>query len=98
VAGTGSALARTRRLVDWINDGFDWSATDYQRRTPMQVIARRAGNCAGLASVLCLLLDSLGMRTRWIREINVQPGPTPRRAAYDSLTREAAERGLTWRH
>lgn len=79
VAGTGSAFARTRRLVYWINDRFEWSATDYQRRTPMEVIARRAGNCAELASVLHVFLDSLGVRTRWIREINVQPEPTPRR-------------------
>ncbi len=79
VAGSGSALARTRRLVYWINDHFDWSATDYQRRTPAEVIARRAGNCAELASVLHLFLDSLGVRTRWVREINVQPEPTPRR-------------------
>ena len=79
VAGTGSALIRTRRLVYWINDRFEWSATDYQRRTPMEVVARRAGNCAELASVLHLFLDSIGVRTRWIREINVQPEPTPRR-------------------
>ena len=79
VAGSGSALTRTRRLVYWINDRFEWSATDYQRRTPSQIIARRAGNCAELASVLNLFLDSLGIRNRWIREINVQPAPTPRR-------------------
>jgi hypothetical protein len=79
VAGSGSALARTRRLVYWINDRFEWSATDYERRTPAEIIARRAGNCAELASVLHLFLDSLGMRTRWVREINVQPTPTPRR-------------------
>ena len=79
VAGSGSALVRTRRLVYWINDHFAWSATDYQRRTPAEIIARRGGNCAELASVLHLFLDSLGMRTRWIREINVQPEPTPRR-------------------
>ena len=79
VAGSGSELARTRRLVHWINDRFDWSYTDYQRRTPTEVIARRAGNCAELASVLHLFLDSLGVHTRWVREINVQPEPTPRR-------------------
>lgn len=79
VAGSGSALTRTRRLVYWINDRFDWSATDYQRRTPAEVIARRAGNCAELASVLHLFLDSLGVHTRWVHEINVQPEPTPRR-------------------
>ncbi len=79
VAGTGSAFARTRKLVYWINDSFQWSATDYQQRSPAQIIARRAGNCADLASVLDMFLDSLGVRTRWVREINVQPGRTERR-------------------
>ena len=49
VAGSGSAVTRVRRLVYWINDRFEWSATDYERRTPAEVIARRAGNCAELA-------------------------------------------------
>jgi len=79
VAGHGSALHRTRLLVYWINDRYDWSYTDYERRTPEEVIARRAGNCAELASVLHLFLDSLEIRTRWAREINVQPSPSPRR-------------------
>lgn len=79
VAKTGTSFVKTQRLVHWVNDGFTWSATDYQQRTPAQIIARRAGNCADLASVLHMLLDTLGVRSRWIREINVQPAPTPRR-------------------
>jgi hypothetical protein len=88
VAGTGSILGRTRRLVHWINDTFEWSATDYQRRSPAQIIARRAGNCSELASVLDMFLDSLGIRTRWVREINVQPARTERRQrTADSLVK-----------
>jgi len=79
VAKTGTSFAKTQRLVHWVNDSFKWSYTDYQRRTPEEIVARRAGNCAELASVLHMLLDSLGVRSRWIREINVQPAPTPRR-------------------
>ena len=79
VARTGTSFVKTQRLVRWVNDGFKWSYTDYERRTPEQIIARRAGNCAELASVLHMLLDTLGVRSRWIREINVQPEPTPRR-------------------
>lgn len=88
IAGTGSAVARTTRLVHWINDSFTWSATDYQRRTPAEIVARRAGNCAELASVLDLFLEGLGMRRRWVREINVQPEPTERRQrTADSLVK-----------
>ena len=79
VAGTGNTLERTGRLVYWINDSLTWSATDYVRRSPREILARRQGNCADLASVLHLMLDSLGIRSRWIREINVQPDKTPRR-------------------
>lgn len=79
VAGQGSALERTGRLVYWISDSLKWSYTDYVRRTPPEILARRQGNCADLASVLHMMLDSLGIRSRWIREINVQPGKTPQR-------------------
>ena len=79
VAGQGSALERTGRLVYWINDSLKWSYTDYVRRSPPEILARRQGNCADLASVLHMMLDSLGLRSRWIREINVQPDKTPNR-------------------
>jgi len=78
-AGQGTSFQRTQRLVHWVNDNFTWSATDYQRRTPQEVVARRSGNCAELASVLRMLLDSMHVRSRWVREINVQPEQTPRR-------------------
>src|SRR5262245_40874037 len=81
VAGSGSDFDRTLRLVRWINDSFTWSATDYQRRTPAEIIAQRKGNCAELASALNLLLGELHIQTRWVHEINVQPAPTPGRQA-----------------
>lgn len=79
VAGAGGAFDRTARLVHWLNASFTWSATDYVDRTAAEIVARRQGNCAELALVLRSLLDSLGVTSRWIREINVQPGQTPRR-------------------
>ena len=74
VAGeTGSSEEKTRRLVTWINTNFTWSATDYQKRTAEEIIQRRAGNCAELADVLFTLLQAVGIRSRWIAEINIQP-------------------------
>jgi hypothetical protein len=93
VAGRGSTLERTGRLVYWINDSLTWSGTDYVRRTPLEILARRQGNCADLASVLRIMLDSLGIRSRWIREINVQPGQTPRRQK--TAEEMVAQRGNT---
>jgi hypothetical protein len=90
VAGHGSALERTGRLVYWINDSLKWSYTDYVRRSPLEILARRQGNCADLASLLHVMLDSLGIRSRWVREINVQPGKTPaRQETAEAKVREA---------
>jgi hypothetical protein len=91
VAGSGTSLERTTRLVHWVNDGFTWSATDYASRTPFEIVARREGNCAELAKVLRVLLDSADVRSRWVVEINVQPAPTPRRQ--ETAARLVAQRG-----
>jgi transglutaminase-like putative cysteine protease len=77
-AGEGTVLERTSRLVSWINHDFEWTATDYQQRTPEQIIERRAGNCADLAKVLARLLDAVHVRYRIVREINVQPASDSR--------------------
>lgn len=80
VAAEGTAAERTGRLVAWINREFAWTATDYQRRTPEEIIERRGGNCADLARVLARLLDAAGIRYRFVREINVQPASDSRQA------------------
>lgn len=80
VAGEGSDVQKTTRLVKWINTEFQWTATDYDRRTPEQLIARRGGNCAELARVLARLLDAGGVKYRTVREINVQPASESRQS------------------
>lgn len=94
VAPTGTTLERTRTLVHWVNDNFTWSSTDYEKRTPQEIVARRAGNCAELASVLRAFLDASGTTSRWIHEINVQPQPTPRRQ--NTAAAMVAQRGLSY--
>ncbi len=78
VAGSGTSFEKTKRLVTWINTSFQWTATDYQQRTPQEIIERRGGNCAELASVLEVLLREAHIRYRWIAEINVQPASESR--------------------
>lgn len=80
VAGNGTTQERTALLVSWINHEFAWTATDYQQRTPEQIIERRAGNCADLAKVLARLLDGVHIQYRFVREINVQPESESRQA------------------
>jgi hypothetical protein len=73
VAGEGGSVERTQRLVSWMTTNLEWVATDYERRTPEQILARGAGNCAELSSVLERLLKPATISYRWIAEINVQP-------------------------
>jgi hypothetical protein len=81
VAGAdGTPIDRTRRLVTWIGSNLSWTWTDYQERTPEQIVRRRAGNCADLASVLAAMVNAAGIQARWIAEINVQPRSEDRQA------------------
>jgi transglutaminase-like putative cysteine protease len=81
VAGTGGTVRdKVDRLVSWMTSEFAWTATDYQQRTPEQIIERRAGNCADLARVLARLLDTVHIRYRMVREINIQPESESREA------------------
>ncbi len=69
---------RVARLVAWLHDRMPWVSTDYRERTVDQILERGAGNCADHARVLQSLLESKGIRTRWVSEINIQP-PDPGR-------------------
>ncbi len=94
IAGdSGSTFERTSRLVGWINTQFEWSASDYQRRSVEQVVNRRAGNCAELAKVLRALLDGAGIRSRWVAEINIQPPSEQRQANAASKIAQWGNRG-----
>jgi len=88
VAGAGDPVTRTQRLVSWMNTRLEWVATDYEERTPEQMLARGAGNCADLASVLERLLRPAGIRYRWVEEINVQPVSAERQADAVALIRQ----------
>src|SRR5690349_1314344 len=68
VAGEGDSLTRTQRLVSWMSSRLEWVATDYEVRTPEQILTRGAGNCADLASVLERLLRPAGISYRWVAE------------------------------
>lgn len=89
VAGTsGSSLERSRRLVSWMTATFTWSATDYQRRSPEEIMARRTGNCAELAGVLEHLLLACGLPCRRVREVTIHPRSARRARAAERLVYE----------
>lgn len=93
IAGkTGRTEEKTRRLVTWINTNFKWSYTDYQKRTPEEIIQRRAGNCAELANVLATLLTKNDIEFRWIHEVNIQPKSERRQESAAKLVSEKGNR------
>ena len=99
VAGNGDSVTRAQRLVSWMNSRLEWVATDYQQRTPEQILARGAGNCADLASVLERLLRPAGISYRWVAEINVQPMSAERQAnAMDLIRQRGASASVFGRH
>jgi len=69
---SGSSMARAGRLIEWVNDNFESTSTDYMKRTVEEIIKNRHGNCAELAKVLRALLEAAEIPCRWVAEINVQ--------------------------
>ncbi len=65
-------LSQCRKLTAWMCGEFEWSVTDYQRRTVDEVLERRSGNCAEQARLLESLLTAVGVETRTVAEINIQ--------------------------
>jgi len=74
IVGTETAsMAKARRIIDWLNANFVWTDTDYGRRSLVEIIERRGGNCAEQARVARALMTVAGIRTRQIAEVNIQP-------------------------
>ncbi len=68
-----TTVDRVRAVVRWTNRSSEWTSTDYKSRTVDEIIARKGGNCNEQAMVVVALLDELGVRTRRVRELNIQP-------------------------
>lgn len=90
---SGSTLERTQRLVSWINTSLSWTATDYGKRTPEEIIDRGGGNCHELASVLERLCQASNISYRWIAEINLQPESRDREESAKQLVRKIGPKG-----
>jgi hypothetical protein len=73
-----TATARVRAVIAWTHANLDWTTTDYQDRTPEQVLARGGGNCHEQARLVRAMLAPAGVETRLVREINIQPASARR--------------------
>lgn len=69
--GAASDLERAHRVVTWFATNFTWTATDYEKRTVEEILARKGGNCAELARVATAVLEQLDLPMRQVREINI---------------------------
>jgi hypothetical protein len=73
-AGDAAAtLSKVQAVVRWANATFKWTYTDCEYRTVDEIIARKGGNCFEQTMVVAALLNELEIRTRSVREINIQP-------------------------
>jgi len=92
-AGEATAtLNKVRSVVGWANQSFKWTYTDYRERTVDEIIARKGGNCFEQTIVVAALLNELGIRSRSVREINIQPDSRLRQW---SAARRVAKTGRT---
>lgn len=64
---------KIKRIFSWLNDEFEWVETDYMERTVEEILIRKAGNCAEQTKVVEKVLNHIGIKTRWILEINSHP-------------------------
>lgn len=58
-------------LLQWLGSHFEWTATDYKKRTVKEIIVRKGGNCYELATVYMALLRELNIKYRPVAEINI---------------------------
>jgi hypothetical protein len=77
--GAQSNYAKAEKVVRWLAANFDWTATDYQKRTVEEIMARQGGNCNELAMVTIALLKELNLQLRNVREINIHKESAARR-------------------
>jgi hypothetical protein len=73
IAKATTTTDKVGAIVNWTNESFAWSATDYQDRRVEEIVARKKGNCNEQALVVLDLLKRAGVKTRSVREINIQP-------------------------
>lgn len=91
IAGNSkSDFKRTKNIVTWLAQNFDWKSTDYKKRTYQEIIQRRGGNCNELAIVSIECMKTLGIQYRRVREINLH-ADTPRRQG--DAEKKVAENG-----
>ena len=87
-----STVDIVKQVVDWTNKNFEWTFTDYKSRTLKQIIVRGGGNCNEQTRITRELLSQLGIKTRSVREINIQPDNEMRQTRAEEKVKELGNR------
>lgn len=87
--GTNTAREKVAAAIKWTHANFDWTSTDYEKRSAEEIITRGHGNCYEQALVVSALLNEGGVRTRIARELNVQPADADRQKTAEEKIAEA---------
>lgn len=89
VRNTGNSIvSQVQRVVQWTNMNFEWTGNDYKNRTVKEIIARGGGLCSEQTRVTRDLLNRLGIKTRSISEINIQPDDSSRQMRAEAKVKE----------
>ncbi|MDB5231999.1 MAG: hypothetical protein JWN76_2804 [Chitinophagaceae bacterium] len=83
--GKFSTQDKVRAVIGWANANLEWTATDYVNRSAKEVLCKKGGNCNEEKKVVVALFDELGIKTRTIREINIQPENSQREKQSEEL-------------
>ena len=91
-----STVDRVRQIVEWTNRNFEWTFTDYKARTVKQIIVRGGGNCDEQTRITRTLLSQLGIQTRSMCEINIQPDDEGRQARAEARAESPRDADSRW--
>lgn len=90
--GATTAEGKVRAVTGWVHQNFRWTYTDYKKRTVAEILERKGGNCNEQAVVVVGLLNQLGVKTRRVREINIQPENPARQRSAEELVAKNGNR------
>lgn len=76
------------QIMTWIHSNLTWSVTDYQKRTVIEILQNGKGNCAEQAKVLITFLEKVGIKGRWMAEVNIQPYSLERELSSKDVVKE----------
>ncbi len=90
--GVQSSFEKVNQIIQWTNQNLHWNYTDYKSRTVKEILYQKGGNCAEQASVVKSLIEAIGIKTRKVVEINIQPAKAERQKDAEKRIQEIGNR------